>query len=456
MLPITLLALATSPLTIEPLGFTFERAGDEVVVTAVQPGSAAEKAKLSTGDVITRVSLPMRVGLRRPFSKLTDEELVLTLTPPHFEQLVVTVKGKGTRVMARTDPPPADPFPEVLSPDELQRLTTNELARYYAALSAKRSSQRSAPSREVEPRFELSKQTAITIGGPPSKRFIAQLIATAATPEWVHYRGSLRYRCDASPMTRVEFRGTPPRTLSTGERQQHGGSIDAELPLWPTKDVFAACDSKRTELTAEVPLALSCTGAEPAPVTLTATLKVTCDEAARPGRRLDALRISPERLVVGDEGRVEARLWWDDLQPTPSKVRVVQVLESGKTEVLSELPLQKGETKTSVAVSTKSAGDVQLAVEVEFADRSVDRGPTQRVRVLSKEQAEAENARATKAAANFQAVQKRLQEKFPDACKAPAKAVEWLKQQPEVTYASVNGHDFSYVIDFIPVGVHCH
>lgn len=459
---LALLVVAAAPLDIAPLGFSVQVEGDAVVVRTVKAGSVAQKAGLTPGFVVERVVSPQYLFGHGPLAQLPPEDLATLLTPPHGENLTMLGRDGDGRskpiTMARTDPAPANPFPDLALPAEkVVRLSLMQQSQYRLAQMMGAQKQR-ADAEAARPPFELDVRGAVEIG-PDG---VHTGVNTAVTPEWIYFDDRLRFRCQGGPMRSIEMTGPSPvaKVVATStDKALQGGSSEVQLPLWRTKDAIDACRRKQTTLpSVTLTATLRCEGKEPRSMPLSAPLTLSCVDKAEEVH-LDALRIkSPERVVAGTQEPVLVSVWGRALRPPPTSAAVIELDDKGKAVKRWPVTVPAQTTlETTVPVDLSKPRTVTLALEVKFPDGSIDRSTPKKLRILSAAAREEEDRAFQARTDQMFAVNARLTKVFPDPCADPEATVKWLRAQPEVSLATNHeGHNLSYVVGELPMIVMCH
>lgn len=468
-----LLSATPVPVSIEPLGFSVQSDGEQVTVTVVKKGSVAAKAGLKRGMRIERIDMPQRPFARGPIGKLNETDLHDALIPTWDEPLRVRVReGEEQRflVLARKDRPPASEFPVIpLHAEQLQRLTYIQQARYFAHLASYRPAREQEPKRKPELKLE-HEATARVVGGK-----LKRLEGGGFTPAWVYVRATLDASCER-PLEKVVLRGTTPGmprtfTRSPGSPESYA-RFAVDLPLWKPAAVARVCASKVSSLEVKLRGELYCKGVPVRKTALTVKLAVACEQASeeddfpekfslrvldRPGATLPA-----NQLVVGSHGAIELYAYLGNLTPRPSEVSLVELDARGEVSrrlVHRKVTAEEREPKFPIELDTKEPRIVLLALEVKFPDGSVQVGAPEEVKLLTEEQIAEQRRSIEEAYARMQAFERKLGAAWKDPCDKLEDTVAWLKDQPEIEWASGEGrHSFSYKVKgaLAPLIFSCH
>lgn len=456
--------LLAVPVHVEKMGFTVEVRGDAVVVTAVEPGSPAEKAKLVPGAELVRLMSPQwAFASGKPLAALSAVDLHDALTPPRGEVMLLSVKHAGrtgTLMMAREDAGPTDQtFTELLSPEVLRRLTLAQQSMYYAQLPGILARREQAAVKK-RPAAELPPEALPTVWVQDGK--LAGAERAAFSPDWLYFEGTLTLRCPRSQPkgARVKLDGpVPPRTHRLDEDDP---TVDVELALWRVSDVVAACARKVSRLdSAQVKVFVSCEGEPKArEAVLAVPLTVTCappaDERFR--RRLSGVDFATDLLTTGGPGP-RMTVFWSSLWPRPKEVTAVEVDERGavlRRLTLVKPPADEERTTATVKLDTRRSRAVRLAAELVYADGSRERSEPVSLEVLTPDEQQARFAQQRRDGEAARALLKQLEARG-DPCKDVAGTVAWLKAQPGVTKAGDDqGHTISFLVGTIPMILSCH
>ena len=452
--------LSATPVTvsIKPLGFSVESDGEQVTVTAVKKGSVAAKAGLTRGMRIERIDMPRRPFVRGPIGKLNETDLHDALMPTWDEPLQIQVRvGEERRflVLARKDRPPAEEFPVIpLSAEQLQRLSYVQQARYMARLASYR------PEAQSKPELKLTHEaTARVVGGKLKK-----LDGGGFTSAWVYVRATLDANC-RRPLEKVVLRGPAPglpRTFTrTPGAAPYNELFKVDLPLWKPSAVTRACASKATSLEVKLRGDMYCQGLPVQKTALTAKLAVACEPASpaeedaspesfslrvldRPGSKLPA-----NQLVVGSNGAIELDAYLRNIIPRPSEVTLVEVNTRGKLvqRRVSRKLTEESDPTYPVQLDTTKPRTVLLALELKFPDGSVQFSAPETVEILTEEQLAEQHRSIEEAYERMKAFERKLKAAWKDPCEKVEQTVAWLKDQPEIEWASGDGsHSFSYQV----------
>ena len=450
-----LLVLAAAPVEIETLGFSVQADGEQVTVSAVTPGSSADKAGLTPGVLISKVLAPQYTFARGPLGLLSEQDLHDMLTPHHPEKLVFLGKldGKSRAYsLERLDAPPKE-APRIRTAEEIKRMSLVQRGLYAAQLPALTA----PPPRDPDPALSYGGRLKATVSP-------AGIHDIAATPEWIYLADSVQYHCPSTPMRSIELVGPSPVTkviATSTDPHLRGSSVRAEIPMWRVKDAKAACARGEKQLPSVVLTAtVRCENAAPIVMPFQQTLTLEClSDAPRDVYRYDALRVKKETLVVGGDGATKVSVWWSAVRPAPKKVSIVELDERGavRKRLLAIFPGDADTTEHDLKLDAKKARQVKLALEILFMDGSIGLSTAQAVRIAEQATLDAELREFNADAARFEAVMKRLRETFKEPCDDPQKAAEWLKKQEGVDFASVGeGGDISVSMGRIPLVSMCH
>lgn len=452
-----LLSAAPISVTVEPLGFSVRSDGEQVTVTRVKPGSVAAKAGLTPGMRIERIDEPRRKFSHGPIAQLNQEDLHDALVPPWDEPLVLQVmagKKRQSKRLTRTDPRPAEEFPVVpLPPEQFDRLTYVQQARYSALLV-------SVMSRPPPLTLEQQSTAYVTQGA------LKAVAGGGFTPSWVYVRATLDARCQGS-LEKVVLSGDAPglpRTLpSQPGALLHEAHVTLDLPLWSPDAVTRACASRSSSLEVRLRGDVFCEGAPVQQRDLPVTLAVRCEQPlppdmedarnllALPGQRRATGDTSPlQQLEVGAPGKLELGARLSGVIPLPSEATVVELDAQGEVArrlLTARVQEKEPEQRFHFVLDTKEPRTARLALALKFPDGSVQLSLPVDVTVVTAEVV-AEQLRRRKVAREKQeSFERKLRDawkwKWGAPCDDPPSLVAWLKDQPEVEWASGTGTHFS-------------
>lgn len=450
--------LGAGPVSFAEVGFSVTRAERGITVSEVSAGGVAAKAGLKVGDVIESIFSPSPT-IGSTLMGFDDETLRNWVLPVWETPTVLNVRrGTATRMVQLVRPGQREgpEFPDLaLPPEALAKLNFMQLQRYTMAQVRGVSARRAVETTHLLHRAHPA--VWVADGG------IVDGDEVEWTGAWVHLATHLEWHCAQSPMRAVLLRSptapVPAKPVESNDRALQGSSTAASVPLWSVRDVVAQCpaspDPKLPSVAVEAEL--RCEGQPAVKQPLEATLTVHCGRRSDYQYSLDALRLDGiETVVIGKGTRLEATIRWDSVKPRAVSARVVELSETTKDLAFRSAVLKPGtsDEKVTVSLDEKPARNVTLALQVTFPDGSTRLSPPEAMRFVTAEDDERDRKEFSEAFAKTDAVLKRLK----DPCKDPDATVEFLKKQPEVSFASQTNGDISYQVGKrgMPMLIHCH
>ncbi|WP_223637892.1 hypothetical protein [Corallococcus sp. EGB] len=442
-------AAAPFTVTMKSAGYSARSDGKTVTVTQVAPKSVAAEAGLKKGMKVTSIFLPYRAFTQVvPLAQLGATDLQDALTPQPAEVLgllVETAKGAEQAILKSREPVPDNPFPVIpLTLAQQQRLTPMQLSHYQVRLMQAAREQQEGPPLKFE-----QETTAYVMKGK-----LAGVEGGGATPLKLHPSIALKTDC-RSGMEKLELSSTAKDlnlTLRPEDARHPGAPFELAPALWTVPQVLEQCDGATKPLEHSLHVRLTCKGKPPVEQDATVKLAVRCDVPAPVTRWLMFLG-QPWEFMEGDKTPLEVDVATQTLIPRPAEVAIVELDADGKvTRHLSPVPIAKSthdsSTKVQVALDTTAARTVRLAVEVRYADGSTRLTEPQTREIVSQAQLEARRREVIEARAKLDAFEKRFDAKFNDPCDDLPATMKWLKDQPDLEFASAaeNGHSFSYKV----------